>query len=270
MDLHGKTVLLTGATTGIGEATAHLLARDGATLLLHGPEPGEDVADVLAAIDHEGPGRTDYLSADFTRLAAVGELAEKAAGLTDRIDILINNAGVPGLPEQTVTEDGFERTFQVNYLAMAALTARLASLLHPGSRILHVGSATHYGESLEFDDLNLGPTYEATHAYAHSKLAVVTYSQWLADALGDTGPTVITVCPGLHHTALIDEMYGAVGGPVADGAHNLRHAATTDLSHGTYIQDGQIQHAAEEALDPTCQTTLVQFTENELQLPLYP
>jgi NAD(P)-dependent dehydrogenase (short-subunit alcohol dehydrogenase family) len=237
MSVRGKTVVLTGATSGIGAVAAERLTSSVGTLVTHGLD-----------------GRAD-VSADFTALAAVRVAADAILARTDRIDVLINNAGVPGLPQRTLTVDGYERTLQVNYLAMVALTACLRPALGPDSRVVNVGSGTHRWETLDLEDLGLERGYEATRAYARSKLAVMAYSQWLSRERD-----VITVCPGVNRTALIEAMYGPIGEPPSYGAAHLVHAAEADVPTGTYLHEGQIEIPSDEARDERVQLELMQRT----------
>jgi NAD(P)-dependent dehydrogenase (short-subunit alcohol dehydrogenase family) len=150
------TVVLTGATSGIGQAAARLLARRAARLFVHGPQRPGDVTGQLADLRAASAGEVHYVQADFDDLATVEELAAEISKRTDRVDVLINNAGRPGAPRRQVSRDGNEATLQTNYLAAVLLTERLAPLLvTAGGRVVHVSSATHLSASLDPDDLNL-------------------------------------------------------------------------------------------------------------------
>jgi NAD(P)-dependent dehydrogenase (short-subunit alcohol dehydrogenase family) len=128
----GETILITGATSGIGQATARALAPMVGRLLLHGPEPVDDVASVVDDLRVGlGDGASlEYVQADYGRLAEVVRLADDVVSAADRVDVIINNAARPGAQTWTVTADGNELTLQVDYLAPVALTALL---LEPGS-----------------------------------------------------------------------------------------------------------------------------------------
>src|SRR4051812_49441523 len=115
LEVDQSVVVLTGGSSGIGLAAAKLLARRARLLVVHGVGP----------VPPELPDAAVYLDADFRRFTAVTELAERIAEVTDRVDVLINNAGIPGPPRRSETPDGHEVTFQVNVLAGALLTERL-------------------------------------------------------------------------------------------------------------------------------------------------
>jgi NAD(P)-dependent dehydrogenase (short-subunit alcohol dehydrogenase family) len=139
----GRTVVLTGATSGIGLAAAQQLARDDSIhLVLHGPEPRSAVHAMLSSLGSKA--RIDYLQADFDTLDEVVALAGRIRDLVGQVDVLVNNAGRPGPPERRLSANGYETTLQVNYLAAVLLTERLTPQLldGPGGRVVHVSSAT--------------------------------------------------------------------------------------------------------------------------------
>jgi NAD(P)-dependent dehydrogenase (short-subunit alcohol dehydrogenase family) len=242
------TVVLTGATSGIGEATARLLASRADTLVLHGPEPVAEVARLLADLRALGAARVQYVGADFTRLDAVVRAAREVHDLApDGIHLLINNAGVPGAPERIVTLDGFERTLQVNALAPALLTRLLVPALPPGARIVNVGSSAHRVERFHFDDVDLRGDYSPVAAYARAKLAMVTWSSLLAEEEAETTTTVVALCPGLNDTPLSAAMMGRIGGSPAHGAARVLHAATAAVPSGSYLESDRVVEPSREA-----------------------
>ncbi len=143
--------LLTGATQGIGKATARGLCPLVDVLLLHGLEPQAEVQRSLDELRRLSPA-TDvvYLSADYGRLADVGALVEAVQQRVGGLELLINNAGRPGRPSRTLSVDGHEITFQTNYLAPVALTTDLLPTLDQAgrARVINVASATHYSARL--------------------------------------------------------------------------------------------------------------------------
>lgn len=260
------TVLLTGATSGIGLHLARRLATSVDTLIVHGPEPEDAVAGSLQGFRGQR-ARVHYLRADFSSLDQVTALATHVREVTSGIDLLVNNAGIPGATHRVVTVDGNERTLQVNYLAMILLTVTLRPQLHRGSRIVNVGSGTHRFETLDLDDPNFTHGYSAASAYYRSKFAVVAASLWMAEQLRPDGVDVITACPGLTDTALITAMFGSMGAGVEHGAANLRAAALSAWPTGTYLQDGEIQVPGEQAVDPDIQAAVVRIAAEALGLP---
>ncbi|WP_448060927.1 SDR family NAD(P)-dependent oxidoreductase [Cellulomonas hominis] len=244
------TVVLTGATSGIGEATARRLAGMADELVLQGPQPEEEVSDVLAGIRAAGAARIRYVAVDFTSLAAVSEAARTIRVLVPQIDLLVNDAGVPGAAQRMVTMDGFERTLQVNALAPALLTRLLAPSLADGARVVNVGSSAHRVDEFDFSDPDLERGYSPVAAYARAKLAMVTWSSLLAKEFGSAPVTVVALCPGLNDTPLSAAMMGRIGGPPAVGAEHVLYAATADVPSGSYLEDDRVVAPSTESRDP--------------------
>jgi NAD(P)-dependent dehydrogenase (short-subunit alcohol dehydrogenase family) len=196
--LEGRTVLLTGASSGIGRATAVGLAGAGARLLLVGRTP-ERCADTLAEI-RARTGRSDVemLRGELSTQAGVRALAASVRSHADRLDVLVNNAGVTLLARQT-TEDGIEATFATNHLAYFHLTGLLLPLLRAGAsaRIVNVASDAHrFGGQLDFDDLQSERDYRVMRVYARSKTANILFTQELARRIAGTGVTANCLHPG--------------------------------------------------------------------------
>ncbi|MEN1975468.1 SDR family NAD(P)-dependent oxidoreductase [Cellulomonas sp. P4] len=234
------TVVLTGATSSIGEAAARRLASRATRLVLLGPEPPDDVADVLAGVRRGGPAEVHYVAADFTRLREVVAAARRVRAVAPRIDLLVHDAAVPGSPERVLTEDGSERTLQVDALAPALLTRLLVPALHPGSRVVAVASSAHRVEPLDLDDPDLVRGYAPVTAYARAKGAMLAWALALADELRPSGVDVVAVCPGLNATALSAALAGPVGGSPDRGARRVLHAATADVPSGSYLEDDRV------------------------------
>jgi NAD(P)-dependent dehydrogenase (short-subunit alcohol dehydrogenase family) len=260
--------LLTGATHGIGEATAHRLCPLVDVLVLHGPEPRGDVASLLDDLHRRSP-LTDvvYLRADYARLADVDALAAAVRDRVDGVDLLINNAGRPGPPRRTLSGDGHEATFQTNYLAPVALTTALLPLIgrEAAGRIINVASATHYSARLSLDDLELERDYSSVSAYAHSKLAVVTYTCWLARRLEAGGIEAVSVHPGVISTGLLHAMFGAGGDPADRGARNILGAIQRPPGiNGMYFDEDEPAPPNPEALVVANQERLMDATAHAL------
>lgn len=258
------TVVLTGSTSGIGEATARRLAAIADDLVLLGPQPEGDVAGVLAGIRGYGTARVAYVAADFARLAAIAPAAQAVRALAPRIDLLINDAGVPGAPERLLTVDGFERALQVNALAPALFTRLLIPAMVPGGRIVNVASSAHRVERFDLDDPDLAHGYTPTAAYCRSKLAMVTWSSLLAEEEAHGSVDVVALCPGLNDTALSAAMMGRIGGPPDGGARRVLHAATARVPSGSYLEDDRPTTPSAEALDPGNRRRLTQLFTRRL------
>src|SRR3954452_2416202 len=178
--MDGRTVLITGATDGLGRALAADLAGRGARVLVDGRDPAR-VSDVAAEV----AAGASYV-ADLASLAEVRRLAGEVARDHRELHVLVSNAGIgttlPGDGERMESADGYELRFAVNYLAGFLLTGLLEPLLvagAPGARVVNVASAGQW--PIDFDDVMLERSYDGTRAYARSKLAQVMFTFDLAD-----------------------------------------------------------------------------------------
>lgn len=243
------TVVLTGATSGIGKASALRLAGMATTLIALGIESEEDAAAILDQFRGAGSADVHYVAADFTRLGDVVTAAERIAALAPSIDLLINDAGVPGAPARMITADGFERTLQVNALAPALFTRLLVPRLAEGARIVNVGSSAHRIEHFDLDDLDLQYDYSPVAAYGRAKLAMVTWSSLLAEEEAATSTTIVALCPGLNDTPLSAAMTGGTGGPPSHGAARVLFAASADVPSGSYLENDRVVRSSADSLD---------------------
>ena len=201
-DMSRKVVAITGANTGIGLATATELARRGAAILACGRDQVKlDAA--RASIEAARPGaEVETFVADLASMNQVRGLAAAIAERTDRLDVLINNAGV-GVDRRIETEDGLELTFAVNVMAPYVLTTSLLPLLKASapSRIVTVSSAVHTSvKELNLDDLQSERSYRWSDVYARAKLASILLSNELARRLDGTGVTSNALHPGVIAT----------------------------------------------------------------------
>ena len=249
MSVRFDTVVLTGATSGIGEATALRLAGMAHTLILLGVEPEQEIMSTIERIRRAGSADIHYIAADFTHLSEVADAARRVRALAPSIDLLINDAGVPGAPERIVTLDGYERTVQVNALAPALFSRLVVPALAEGARIVNVGSSAHRIEHLDFQNIDLEHDYSPIAAYARAKLAMVTWSSLLAEEEAATSTTVVTLCPGLNDTPLSAAMTGGTGGPPSRGAARVLFAASADVPSGSYLENDSVTAPSSEVLD---------------------
>jgi NAD(P)-dependent dehydrogenase (short-subunit alcohol dehydrogenase family) len=213
-DCGGRTFLVTGANTGIGLHTARALAQHGGTVLLavRDQAAGQAAAERIRATG--APGAVTVLHLDLADLASVAQAAEEVGAAHDRLDGLINNAGVM-VPPYTQTADGFELQFGVNHLGHFALTGRLLPLLlaTTGSRVVTVSSSGHRGGEIRFDDLNATTGYDPGAAYGQSKLANLLFAFELQRRLAAAGADVASLAahPGGSATNLYRQRPGGVG-----------------------------------------------------------
>jgi NAD(P)-dependent dehydrogenase (short-subunit alcohol dehydrogenase family) len=261
--------LLTGATSGIGRATADLLCPLVDVLLLHGPEAPADVETHVAELRRRNPlAEIAYISADYGRLGDVGALVDAVADRVDGLELLINNAGRPGPARRTLSGDGHEVTFQTNFLAPVALTSGLLGVLErgDGARVVNVASATHYSARMALDDLELEHGYSAVAAYSHSKLAIVAYTCWLARRLDGERLDAVSVHPGVISTGLLHAMFGAGGDAVERGAENVVRAAQHARGvNGAYFDERTPATPNGAALDIAQQDSLMEETARMLR-----
>jgi len=215
--LEGKTVVITGANTGIGKYTALDMSRRGATvvILCRNTEKAEAAAE---EIRKETKGDVVVHKLDLASLKSVRECAEQLGNSLEKIDILINNAGIMTCPEMR-TEEGFEMQIGTNHFGHFLLTNLLMPLLKraaPGARIVNVSSLAHEQGVMQWDDLNFEKTpYSAIKAYSQSKLANILFSKELARRGEGSGVSVYSLHPGVINTDLgrhMKDTFGAIGG----------------------------------------------------------
>ena len=207
--MQGKTVVITGGTSGIGEVAAVALAKMGARIVLVGRDRSRGNA-TLGRLRSGAPGlaHSAYF-ADLLRLAEMKRVATEIADQEPRIDVLINNAGAIFSTRQ-LTDDGLERTFALNHMAYFVLTDGLRQRLSASgaARIINTASEAHRGATLEFDDLQLATGYGAVKAYNRSKLCNILFTRELARRLHGTGVTTNCLHPGFVATRFGDQSGG--------------------------------------------------------------
>lgn len=211
----GKTVLVTGANSGIGYQAALELARHGAHVLLGVRNPAKGQA-ALGQLLREVPGAQAELALlDMASLASIRDFSQKFTNSGRGLDLLINNAGVMALPNRELTADGFERQFGINHLGHFALTGLLLPrfLASTAPRVVTVASLAHRNGKIEFDNLQSERSYAPWDAYNNSKLANILFARELDRRAKAAGSKLISlpVHPGISRTSLISNGPGTGG-----------------------------------------------------------
>lgn len=197
--MNGNTIVVTGATSGIGEVAAHRLAARGARIVFvaRDPKRGAETLKHLNAIAPHAEHRAYY--ADLSRLSEMKRVGAEIAVRENIIDVLINNAGAAFMRRQ-VTEDGLEKTFALNHMSYFVLTHLLRPRMREGARIVSTASTAHRGHQLDFRDLQSERRYSGFAVYGRSKLCNILFTRELARRLSDTGITANCLHPGFVAT----------------------------------------------------------------------
>jgi NAD(P)-dependent dehydrogenase (short-subunit alcohol dehydrogenase family) len=266
MDVAGKTVLVTGSTDGVGRLTALRLAEGGARVLLHGrsQEKGDRIQGEVRAAT--GSDQVEYYRADLSSLDEVRRLASAVAARHERLDLLINNAGIgfgPHSGRREVSADGHELRFAVNYLAGFLLTClllpaiRRSASAHSGVRIVNVSSLGQ--QAIDFADVMLEKSYDGVRAYRQSKLAQIMFTIDLAEELAGSGITTHALHPATFmNTNMVIESGNTPISTVEQGADAILHVATADLDgkSGLFFDGKRPMRANAQAYDPAARRRL--------------
>jgi len=206
-----KTILITGATDGIGKATAELLAWAGHKIIIHArtAEKGERISNEIRQTS--GNNSIEYVTANFESLSQIAEMVSGINTRYSKIDVLINNAGVYR-KTRNVLSNGFEETFMINHLAHFFLTLKLLPLLREQeqTQIINVSSMVH-ATNIDFDNLQGEKHYNGSDAYSRSKLCNMLLTNQLANQLKHSNITVNALHPGVVQTKLLEAGWGAMG-----------------------------------------------------------
>jgi NAD(P)-dependent dehydrogenase (short-subunit alcohol dehydrogenase family) len=263
-DAAEATILVTGATDGLGKRVASALARRGATVLLHGRSPERLEATLEELRGQTSSQKVGSYLADLSSLGAVRDLADRILSEYDRLDMLVNNAGII-VQERKESEDGYELTFAVNYLSHFLLTRLLLPLLKGSApaRIVNVASA---GQSpIDFDDPMLERGYDAMRAYSTSKLAQIMFTFELAERLSGTGVSVNALHPAsLMDTKMVLDTFGYTMSTVEEGTEAVvRLAVSPELEGvtGRYFDGTREARADGQAYDKEARQTLWELSE---------
>lgn len=271
--MDGKVVLITGGTSGIGKAAAKTLAGLGAEVAVTGrsKERGESAVEEIRGES----GRVSLLLADLAVQAEVRRLAVEFEASHDKLDVLINNAGVI-LDRRIETPEGIEMTLAVNHLAPFLLTNLLLDLLKKSapSRIITVTSAAERFGKMDLDDLQSERRYRAFPVYGKSKLANIMFTYELAERLEGTGVTANCVHPGSVNTnfgennrspmTLLFRLFKPFMRSPEQGADTIVYLAASSQVQGMtgkYLSDRKVMTSSEETYDESLRKKLWEASE---------
>jgi NAD(P)-dependent dehydrogenase (short-subunit alcohol dehydrogenase family) len=265
-----QIILITGATDGLDKGVALELAKQGATVLLHGRSQGKLDATKQELEQATGSTKLQTYRADLASLQEVRTLAEKILSEQPRLDTLINNAAVGAgdrekAHQRELSADGYELRFAVNYLAPFLLTQLLLPVLRKAesARIINVSSVGQ--QPIDFDDVMLDQHYEGLEAYRQSKLAQIMFTFDLAEQLKDTGITVNALHPAsLMPTKMVFEYFDRTMSTVQDGIDSVLHLATApelDDITGKYFDQQREARANAQAYDAQARRQLWELSE---------
>lgn len=255
-------IFVTGSTGGLGREVAKALALQGDHVIIHGRN--EDRGRSLAReIEAAGKGSARFYRADFGSLQEVRELADAILEDYERLDVLINNAGIfsPDQQARRVSADGYELHFQVNYLAGYVLTRMLTPLLESSapSRIINVASGQR---PIDFDNLMLESDYSGMQAYFQSKNAQIMMTFALADELAERDITINAMHPSdLMNTDMVIEAGFEPLTPVETGRDALVRLVNEDVGTGKFFDVFEEAEAIPQAYDPDAVAKLMAVSE---------
>jgi len=277
-----KTVLITGADGGIGSETTKALAKKGATIVMACLDLN-DATPVYQDIKQEsGNESIEMMQIDLASLSSIRTFARQFSEKYKQLNVLINNAGVFCWKREE-TEDGFEKTIGINYLGHFLLTSLLLPLLTqtPGSRILNVSSNAYFQGKIDLNDLHLKKKYVSFKAYGASKLAVVLFTQELAERLKDTdvavnalhpghaATNIWNMWPGKWYQALLFIILRMLMKPTVDAAQNSIYLASSDKVKGItgrYFDDKKLKEVSPQGKDVQLQKGLWELSEKLIGL----
>jgi len=261
--MNDKTILITGSMDGIGKQAALELSESGARVILHGRDKSK-IKQVLQEFEQKTDNdQLDFFIADLSSLQQIRTMSAEIRRKYSRLDVLINNAGV-AMNKLEISEDGYEMTFAVNYLAVFAFTLLLLDLLTRSapSRIINVSSSAH-SSSLNFENLAEPRHFDGWEVYCQSKLCNILFTYELAEKLQNMGVTVNCLHPGVIDTKLLRVNFGG-GSPVTEGSRKLLYLATApELATvtGEYFYDNRQTRSAEITYDAETRKKLWNLSE---------
>jgi NAD(P)-dependent dehydrogenase (short-subunit alcohol dehydrogenase family) len=277
-----KTVVITGATSGLGRATALQLAQKGAFVVIIARSKSK-ANEVIEEIKNDG-GKAQFIIADLSSMKETKEATENISKIVDRFDVLINNAGAY-FPKYSVTSEGFESTLALNYLSPFLLTHYLLEKLEKTAskygevRIINISSIMHKGP-INWENLNYKKTtYNSSSAYYQSKHMLTSFTYFLSRKLKESGITVNCIHPGFVKTALAQSDYpfpmnlivpifalliGESPDQAADTLVWLALSNEVNGINGEYIHHRKIKKSWPQTRDEKAQIRLYNVTQNLL------
>lgn len=253
--LQGKVVMITGSTDGLGREVALRVAARGAQVIVHGRNQERGNA-VVGEIARNGKGSARFYAADLASLDEVRTLAQEILRDYDRLDVLVNNAGVL-LRDRQVSKDGHELHFAVNYLSGFLLTRMLMPRIVAGapSRIVNVASVAQ--SPIDFDDVMLERPGRGGQGYGQSKLALIMFTMDLAEELKGRNVTVTALHPAtMMDTTMVRDAGMKARATVGEGADAVMRQITGDVESGQYYNGLQAARANAQAYDESSRARL--------------
>lgn len=247
MNLNGKRYFFTGGTSGLGKAAVIAMVEAGANVVLTSRSEDKAVAlrEEVADRSAEFVSQIEVVDCDLASFDSVVSACDAVVEKYDRLDGIINNAGVWSFSKEE-SEDGIEKTLQVNLLAPYVIVHRLKGLLRPGSKLIQTASALHQGK-FNFDNPEFTKSYSGFRAYRQSKLGIILLTRWWADTFSDPEIYSYSQHPGLVSTELgrggnwlVRKFFDWFGKTPEDGAQTLLHLIQTpvdDLENGAYYKN---------------------------------
>lgn len=285
MNIKDKICLISGANSGIGKAAAVELAKRGAHIIMlcRNEEKAENAReDILRVCGHK---KVDIVLADLSSLQQVSEAADQIKATYPRIDILNNNAGILMGDKRQLTEDGYEMTFQVNYLSHFLLTYKLIDKVFAAERgnIINVASEAHRAGRLNFNNLQAEKGYLGITAYCNSKLLNILFTHELAKRLKGSHVVTNSLHPGGISTGLYEGVSGVFGFVAKlskpfmpseeKGARTTIHLATTEegfTSNGQYFKSSKPASPSKAATNDYNARRLWEISEQMLDIRFAP
>lgn len=277
-DLSGKTVVFTGGTDGMGRVAIEMLYNMGACVVLLGRNEakGAEVAQAIASSG--GPGVVEFQICDLASMSSVRACADRVLADHSQIDILVNCAGA-NVPERSLTEDGFEIVWAINYLGPYLLTSLLLERLKSSApaRIVNLASEGEALGHIHSEDIQLEHGWSPITSYGQAKLAVNMFTINLAHRLEDTGVTVNSLNPGFIRSNLLRDMRGVAGlfrpimrifaSPPEVGADRIVRLAISSEYEGVtgvYVSEDTIKAPNPEAQDPAMREKVIRISESSV------